>query len=436
MPGKSFSACLLGLLLMLSSCYDEDNTYGSKLVDSAFRSINVDTCTVVITAVRMDSIETSATSTALIGQYTHDDWGKIRTWSYIAYNRASYSTDILDVVTLDSVELRLSFDGYSIGDTTKYQHFKVHRLTQKIELNDNSYLYNTSTVDYDPEVLGEFSFKPRPNHGELVQIRLNDEFGQDLLDRFHTQDDIVSSERFEDYFKGLVIIPDEQTSSSIQAFAVNDSFPSITVHYQVRHKGEHTFSFYPKTDTQFNHIDHYREGSLLENYTLKQNEIPSGELENKGLLFGGLGWYSRLEFPYLNNIMVQGEIVGIESAILKIYPENGSYSDFNVLPENIYLYIADENNVVVDAVKDYLGSEVQKGTLVRDHAYPENTYYYFDVSTFMQEELGTEGKNKHNLQLVFDSDDYIKTFRNLTYGDRNGKLPVTLQLTYKIYESY
>ena len=89
----------------------------------------------------------------------------------------------------------------------------------------------------------------------------------------------------------------------------------------------------------------------------------------KHLLYSLLGI---LEFPYLNNLMQQGTQVEIESALLKIYPEQGTYSDYNTLPDSLYLYIADENNVVTDAVTDYLGSEVQRGTLSEDNTFNEN----------------------------------------------------------------
>ena len=122
--------------------------------------------------------------------------------------------------------------------------------------------------------------------------------------------------------------------------------------------------------------------------------------------------------------------------MLKLYPELGTYSETNALPDSVYLYIADENNVVTDAVTDYLGTQVQGGTLVKDDVFNENTYYYFDVTDFMQQELGTIGINKHNLQLVLNEDSYTKTFKNMTFGDRQSKSPIVLQLIYKIYESY
>ena len=174
----------------------------------------------------------------------------------------------------------------------------------------------------------------------------------------------------------------------------------------------------------------------MEGFPTENVEVYSSELNNRGILFGGIGWYSCIGFPYLNEILQQGERVSIESAYLKIYPEPKTWSEFNPLPDSLYLYIIDENNVTVDVVTDYLGTKIQSGTLIKDDSFAENTYYYFDISTFLQEELGAFGKYKHNLQLVFDEETYTQTFHNLTFSDQEGKSPIVLQLTYKVYESY
>lgn len=212
----------------------------------------------------------------------------------------------------------------------------------------------------------------------------------------------------------------------------------MILHYHIEsgYENHQKLVFSPNTATQFNQLQHDRHDTPMETYPWKKVEIPSAELGNRGVLFAGIGWYTRLEFPYLNDIMEQGEYVHIEKAGLRIYPEYGTYSGYNTLPDSIFLYIADENNVVTDAVKDYLGKQVQGGKLVKDDVFLGNTYYYFDVTQFMKDELGTSGKYKHNLQLVFNSDDYTKTLRNLTFSDTKGQHPITLQLNYKIYESY
>lgn len=57
------------LCLGLFSCYDENGTYGSDLVDSAFRNIRIDTSTVVVTSVLIDSL---VLSLAFDGRFVGD----------------------------------------------------------------------------------------------------------------------------------------------------------------------------------------------------------------------------------------------------------------------------------------------------------------------------------------------------------------------------
>ena len=429
-----------GLIIMfagLSSCYDESATFGESLVDSSFRNVTADTSTVTVTNVRIDSLETSGTNTVLLGQYTHPLWGTVTSMSYIPYERPSYGTDIEETVILDSLMLTLHYNGYYLGDTTLMQTLSVYPLKEKVVLNDNDYLYSNASFAYGTEALGKKTFKPHPGRGEPVEIRLSDELGRQLLTSFLNRSEAVSVDKFEDYFKGIAVVPDA-SGKNLLGFSVGDTLSVITLYYHVKDELENpqTLVFSPNTTTQFNHFDHDRSGTLLPAVATKNEEVSSAQLGDRGMLFGGLGWYTRLEFPHLNNIMQQGVQVDVQNAILRIYPQVDTYSEFNSLPDSIYLYIADENNVVTEAVTDYLGTQVQGGVLVKDDTFREKTYYYFDVSTFMKEELGAIGTNKHNLQLVFPSAKYNSTFNNLTFSSQKGKNPITLQLTYTIYESY
>ncbi len=429
--------CTLIAILIIPSCYDENNTYGTALVSSSFRNVITDSCSVDVTSILIDSLETSGLGHVLIGQYKHDLWGNVMAEGYIPYNCPSYTTSADEVVVLDSLVLLLRHKGYYIGDTTKAQTLNIYRLSEKIVLNDNGYLYNKHRVGYDPELLGSYTYKPKPGDPEFLEIRLSDDLGKDLLEKFHTRDLAVSSERFEDYFKGIAIIPDVETSQSLLAFSVGDTLAALSLRYRIADalENEQELLFTPYTANQFSHIEHDPTGTIVEPW-VNEGEIPSGLLDNRGFIMCGIGWYTKLEFPFLNNIMQSGEQVEVESATLLVYPESGTYSGQNLLPDSIYLYIADENNVITDAVKDYLGEQVQSGVLVKDDTYEANTYYYFDVTDFMQQELGAFGMYKHNLQLVFSSSDYTGTIRNMTFSDRNGRSPIVLQLRYKIYESY
>lgn len=434
---KPGSILLMLLLLCFSySCYDTNNNFGDSLVDTSFRNVVVDTNTVVVTTSKIDSLETSGKSTILLGKYTHSLWGKLISRSYIPYNRPTYSTDGEETVVLDSLVLILSHKGYFAGDTTQSNQFNIHLLTEKIVLNDNGYLYNNSSFAYDPDPIGQYSYKPEPGDTTRFEIRLSDKLGEELLARFHTRDpSVTESEWFEEYFKGIVIIPEEEMCESIIAYSVGDTLGALALRYHLVDdwETEKELLITPYTNTQFNNIRQDCADTILDP---SQSEMSSNELQNRGFLMGGAGWLTILEFPHLNNLLHEGERVDIHTAYLKIYPDPGSYGGYNALPDSIYLYITDENNVVTDAVTDYLGEQVQSGVLVEDDVFRENTYYYFDVSTFMQQELGAIGMYKHKLQLVFDATTYTETVKNMTFFDQEGELPIVLQLTLSIYESY
>ncbi|MDH6306906.1 hypothetical protein M2459_003467 [Parabacteroides sp. PF5-5] len=423
---------------LLASCYDENNSYGDSLVESVFRNVSVDTCTVRLASISVDSLETSGKEVALVGCYGHPVWGTVSAAAFIPYNRPSYNLDSDESVRLDSLMLQISPNRYFLGDTTQQLRLNIYALTQKIILNSNGYLYNHNSVTYSSEPLGTYTFKPKPNDTTLIEIRLSDELGKDLLQKFHARDQAVSSDRFEDYFKGIAIVPEGDANQSLLGFSLADTSASLSLRYRIADELENSqeLMFWPKTSDQFNHITQDRSGTRMESYPAKGAVIPSDSLDNMALLAGGMGWYTRVEFPYLNNLRTQGEQVLVEAAYLKIYPAKGTYSTYNPLPENIYLYIADENNVITNAVTDYLGEEVQAGTLLKNDTYDDETYYYFDITDFIKEEMGAEGMYKHNLQLVFDTDGYTKTINNLLIGDQQSKNPIVLQLVYKIYESY
>lgn len=443
MQNRNIKHCirlLIGFVLMaysFFSCYDTQNSFGEDWVETAFRNVLVDTCTVSVTSSVIDSVETNGKGMSLFGKYTHSLWGSLSATSYLPYETPSYSTDADENVRLDSMVFAFHYTGYSIGDTTKPLKIRIHRLQERVLTNDNGYIYSQASFAYDPTPLATYTFVPNLDSDEQVEIRLSDEFGEELLSRLHNRDDGVSGDRFQDYFKGLAIVPDEETCQNAVSILVNDTSSVIILRYTLENdESEQECTITPNTTNNFYHIDHDRSATLLEGLPTRNVDIGSAELGNRGFLFGGLGWYSTLSFPHLNNILQLGERVAIESAYLKIYPEPGSWSEYNELPDSLYLYIVDENNVITDAVTDYLGEEVQRATFVEDNSIVGNNYYYFDITTFMQEELGAIGQYKHSLRLVLNDETYTQTWSNLTFGDQSSQYPINLQVTFKIYESY
>lgn len=149
---------------------------------------------------------------------------------------------------------------------------------------------------------------------------------------------------------------------------------------------------------------------------------------------GLTGYYNQLEFPYLNELQDMGQIVSIESATLYLYPLAGSYNQTNQLPEDIRLYITNENNVLEDYVYGSDGVTVQTGNPTVDEVSGRDTYYSFDLTEFIRNNLGTWGINRQKLLLNMNSSDAATTFNQVIFtNDPDNERQCRLDIRFKTY---
>ena len=160
----------------------------------------------------------------------------------------------------------------------------------------------------------------------------------------------------------------------------------------------------------------------------------STSLGHRAYLQGLTGYYNQLEFPYLNELQDMGQIVSIESATLYLYPLAGSYNQTNQLPEDIRLYITNENNVLEDYVYGSDGVTVQTGNLTVDEVSGRDTYYSFDLTEFIRNNLGTWGINRQKLLLNMNSSDAATTFNQVIFtNDPDNERQCRLDIRFKTY---
>lgn len=425
-------------LLIFCSCRDEMSTAGAKWVESALRNIQTDTCTVALSTILSDSLATSGDSICQIGRHNSSFWGDIQGTFYTEYDVATLSVDDDAIYQFDSITCRIHASGNYLGDTLSGpQRIYLHTLTANIDLN-NGYLFNTSSVAYSPTPLTSFTFTPHPGQTtEEMSVRLPDALGMEWLQLLQEENDCMSSqERFRLYFKGLAFVPDA-AGTCINGFQVNDSSMCIRLHYHeiTETATEQMLTFMPSTTQKFTQIDHDRTSttlSQLEGGTA--NALSSGKTENRAYLQGMTGLYIKIEFPHLNNLLWEGEMVSIESATLQLYPEKGSHGDLYPLPETLILYTANIDDVTEDVVSDLLGTSVQNGSLTSDGMDPDNTYYSFDITSFLQSNLGAIGYNRQNLKLMLPEELFFTTLKGVVFGDMQHETsPVKLILRYKVY---
>ncbi len=423
-----FLPCFLLCVLFLGSCMSDDFSVGDNLVPVKGRSMLIEDCTVSLETHLGDSSVTTGLSRIFEGKYTSADFGIITAHSYFDFNPPSYSSsefgpDATVTVKFDSISLILKYDDFSYGDTTQIQTLNIYRLKQIIELDDKNQLYTTSSVlaGTDPWITYQFH-RPEEHwdNDSTLEVRLPDEFGLELVDLMHARSGLLETyANFQTYFKGIKISPGTDDNAAVNSFVLNDEYPAIRIHYTTIGAvatEENKIDMTVNTTTAFSQVEADRNNTLLHSLN-SNNPLPSAETDNKVHLQGLTGLYTKLSFPDLNEILKLGKYVIISSAILYVYPVSGTYNDFTPLPANLSLNYLDESGKAIDIYVDPSTVTVQSGTLVEDKIYGRNTYYAFDVTSYLQYELGLIGMYKSSLQLFLDDTEKNNTLKSLVLGD-------------------
>lgn len=435
------------VILVFLSCTDENMTFkiGGDYVDVKTNIRYIDTLTVHSFTVMMDSVKTSGLQSPvmLVGKYTDPEFGNISSKSYFRVSLPASKILPKDAV-FDSLQLILLYNDYSAGDTTKEYTINVHRLSQTIKLNDDSYLYNTSRFTYFDELYGTETFTPRPNTNDTLWIRMNDSFGNELFDLFMDKDDKVSDNlSFLNYFRGLVISGDD-TDDAILGFKfptsseTNVKFPTMRLYYHY-YDFENVSAYLDfivsssDYDLQFNQI---QLSEPVVNFPAEQrNKLSSALSNNRSYLLAGVGLMTRFEIPYLKNLFEFHENLQIVKAELQIEPIRNTYKTI-ALPEEVSLYISDDLNRFGSAIIDQ-SNQVQIGDLEIDELYQEDTRYTFDITYYCEGKLKEESSDGSTPALLFTvtPENLYSTLDRLIIGNqRNAQNQVTLKVYYMYYE--
>jgi hypothetical protein len=214
------------LFLLLFGCKNTSENFklGDELVDVKSDIVINDTSTIRAFTIKSDSIVTSGVSAALVGQYFDGTLGNIGASSYFRLAVGSFSkisTDPLIVTACDSLCLILNYSKYSYGDTMQPYTLEIHRLSNHLDsiIGKNGYRYNNFNMKYDPDVLGQATFVPRPRFSGRISIPLSESVKNNLFDLItnkllNISDATTKQSIFEQNFHGIALVPPTSLKSS------------------------------------------------------------------------------------------------------------------------------------------------------------------------------------------------------------------------------
>ncbi|MEO8764265.1 MAG: DUF4270 family protein [Ginsengibacter sp.] len=435
-----YSAYRLSILILLTTilfgCEKTKIQFGQDFTDNSYSNIIlVDTITAELSTVYSDSVPTSASGTMLAGDYVDNIFGKVTAKSFFEVSPPAF-TELPTSSTFDSLELILRPGKTYYGDTTYDIQLSVYQLKNELLFPlYQTQFFNNNDFDVDPVPLGSINTLLSPNNTDSISIRLNDATGKNLFELYKSKDYAMqSTPNFLTYFKGLQLAASSTGMHAVYGF--HDSV-IMRLHYHVTDIFSENkfldFPFYNNDNKQFNQVKTERSGTPLSVFNSTNNEVVSTSTNNTAFIQPLTGLMAKVKFPTIRNLLLRPDYLKILKAELVVKPVKGSYNGNMPLPTELLAYTTDQRNFFGSPLASVVSgaSASETGNLTTDPIYNENTFYTYDVTSYLQQQILVSTANQNGLLLAPPVASSIAGIRRAIIGDqKNTQGPLQLKIYY------
>ncbi|RYF12118.1 MAG: DUF4270 family protein [Deltaproteobacteria bacterium] len=391
---------LLGLLvlaLLAGACSKGPTEIGVGLpdVNANTGAYLVDTLTVKTSTVLRDSVVTSGSSYLLVGRATDPLFGKLTAKSF--FRVGGSFTPVPDYVA-DSAALLLSADTYRYGDTTQVQTlFNVYRMDTPLPLNQP--LFSSSKLTplagyYNPANPDKLLNAGSPRRARVrptaftLRIPLKYSFAQELMTAGKAGL-LNTSDQLQAYLAGIALSSADNDDAALVRLSATGTDRGLLLYYHSPSDPSTPLSTVFSIETGGAHC--FQVSATDRNGTPTQPlaGLPSlGGVDASATGFntyieGALGYQTRLEIPYLNDLKRLGQNIIITSAQITAEVPTNTLSQYIPTPPSLVIRTSNVRN---QPIATYLSSVDYKTSLSPVTALEQGSYTWA-VTTYVQAAL-------------------------------------------------
>jgi hypothetical protein len=334
-----------GLILFILNSCQEDKQLGADLLPNVGidTTIYSDTFSIETSIIQLDSINTTF-GNLLLGNVENEGVGKTHADFYfeLAYNSLFDSRLPANTLSFDSITLVFSYINV-YGDKNKNLKLKI------FELNDTlkNVHYEFETLPSINNVFGvlaerEIVLKETTAFTDTFEIKLRYDYGFRLFNA--NKDTTIKSQRDLNtkVTKGIKISCENLDDASI--LSIPKSYMNLRLYYTTFDTaGTYRNQKLLLPAKKFTNISFEKEGELL-NLT-KRSKLSTQFLNNKCFVYPAASIATLIKFPNLKNMETEDYHILVNRAELLIEPVDEFISPNKILPQNLYLALAEENGM-------------------------------------------------------------------------------------------
>ena len=204
---------LIGVVAAIFCTCDPDGdsrVVGDVFTDSRAVLGYVDSFSLKLSTVRLDSFITSGNTDIFMGYCKDEKAGNVSAETYIPIV-FSTKTNIPDDAEYDSLIICFKPKGGWVGDTLKPKEVKIYEVLEEIRpryYSDQQQMFNHIQLKRSDTELATVTIDPFPKRRMVSWAHLSDSLGRKWFEMVRDGDDAMDkTEYFLDYFKGICIVP-------------------------------------------------------------------------------------------------------------------------------------------------------------------------------------------------------------------------------------
>lgn len=428
--------------VLFSSCANDEEIYkiGDRFVKETSKIHYVDTLTVTVSTVRIDSFPATGYNTVFVGYHNDPLLGTTEAKSFVEFIPATSVPDLDENAVFDSLVIYMRQNGNYLGDTSLLKTLAIHEVLEPIEPKDDNYrLYNTDTFSINTAPLATHTFKQRPQALRADFVRLPDALGLKWFNWLVNKNDTLTNQTtFKKQFPGLALLPlTKDLSWSSTFFGYNatttdeDNVMHIRLYYRIRGQENNTyFAFSPSESGRvFTNFQMDYSGSIVDG--IGTSGIVASKSSNNLVAVqagGALGF--RIDIPMIDKLKEIHPNLSVLDAQLIVKPRKGSFDKASELPQLI-AYWMDSKNEIRGPLTNFSSSPILS-KLTADDEFNENTYYSFDMLSFVLNKMNNLNTDQ-TLFFSFSDQDNATSLKRVIIEDQSFSESLQLQLHYVVY---
>jgi len=409
---------LISISMLIFSCETDTDIGYSILPENDILNINIiDTSSVSVFTISMDSVATNNVSTLLLGEYIDPIFGYSKASFVCEYGFVTSpkftSSHVVDSAVLYLVPDTINLNHY--GNFSNNQNITVYELENN--LYDTTYYSNYSPSTFlSGAIIGQKSYNPKVTD-TLVAIKLQNTFAQKFtLNNLATD---ISIDDFKSFFKG-VYVASETTGDDGAILKYKINTDALIKVYSHNGSTEYIFNLTSNlaTNIRFNLFEHNY--SSTEFYTTIGNETSTQDSVAYIQSMGGL--QIKIMFPNIKKLKNLGDIsINRAELIINVAPAMLTFeSEYSVI-DRMVLTAYDPND------GSFFLSEYISGSTYRNVAINDGSYR-FDIAGYIRDILDETIENNGLLLLPgFGSTDIKRSI--ITSGKHSDKMKLVISYT-------